>query len=382
VAPNDTLPEEREDMIAAARAAASWARARRATWTSAPLPAVAAKGRRGRARAEAPAAAPPIETILRQAPEPPPLPPPLPPLVVPPPIATPAASAPRRDEGPSAAARAAEAARAIGGPLLEWLPRIAAVAAVGGAVVYGGPYLWSKIPKRPAPAPAAAKPAAAPAPAAARPAAAPAAKRRATGTLAVTSTPSGAQVFVDGKSRGVTPLTIADLATGRHAVELKSDAGTVQRTITIAADQTAQMDESIYSGWLAVRAPFDVVLSEGNRALTLDDRNQVMLPPGPHQVRVINKALAYDAVHQVELKPGEGTNLTITPPPSSLTLTASEPVGVWLDGEKLGDTPLNAVPVAIGTHDLLVRRAAGGERKLTIIVTANPFALHIDFTRQ
>jgi len=108
----------------------------------------------------------------------------------------------------------------------------------------------------------------------------------------------------------------------------------------------------------------------------------VMLPPGPHQVRVVNKALAYDAVHQVELKPGEATNLTITPAPSSLTLTSSEPVAVWLDGERIGETPLNGVPVRIGTHDLLVRRAAGGERKLTIIVTANPFALHIDFTRQ
>ena len=376
VAPNDSLAEEREDVIAAARAVASWARARRATWTSAPLPAVARGKRRG-GRAEA--AAPPIEELLRSAPEPPPLPPPH----IPPPIAAPAASVPRGDEGPSWGARAAEGARAIGGPFLEWLPRIAAVAAVGGAVVFGGPYLWSKIPKRlpSIPRPAAEKPAA-PAPAAKPAAAPPAGRRRATGSLAVTSTPSGAQVFVDGKSRGVTPLTIADLAAGRHAVELKSDAGTVQRTITIAGDQTAQMDESIYSGWLAVRAPFDVVLSEGNRALTLDDRNQVMLPPGPHQVRVINKALAYDAVHQVELKPGEGTNLTITPPPSSLTLTSSEPVGVWLDGEKVGDTPLNAVPVAIGTHDLLVRRASGGERKLTIIVTANPFALHIDFTRQ
>jgi hypothetical protein len=224
------------------------------------------------------------------------------------------------------------------------------------------------------------QPAAAPAAAAARPAA-PAAKRRPTGGLEVKSTPPGAQVFVDGKARGVTPLTLADLPAGRHAIELKSDAGSVQRTVTIAAGENAQVDESIYSGWLAVHSPFDVVVSEGNRALTLDDRSQVMLPPGHHQVRVVNRALAYDVVHQVDLKPGEGTNLTITPPPSSLTLTSSEPVTVWLDGERLGDTPLTAVPVAIGTHDLLVRRAAGGERKLTITVTANPFALHIDFSR-
>ena len=170
-------------------------------------------------------------------------------------------------------------------------------------------------------------------------------------------------------------------AVGKHAVELRSNGGTIQRTVTVAAGETAEIDESIFSGWLAVHSPFDVVINEGNRALTLDDRSQVMLPPGRHQLRVVNKPLAYDAAHQVELKPGEVTHLTITPAPSSLTLTASETVTAWLDGERLGDTPLNAVPVALGTHELLVRRAAGGERRLTITITANPFALHIDFSR-
>ena len=110
----------------------------------------------------------------------------------------------------------------------------------------------------------------------------------------------------------MTPLTLADLAAGRHTVELKSSAGTVERTVTIAANQTAQLEESIFSGWLAVHSPFDVVISEGNRALTLDDRNQVMLPPGRRQVRVVNRAPAYDVVHPVNLKPGDTTHLTVT----------------------------------------------------------------------
>jgi hypothetical protein len=265
--------------------------------------------------------------------------------------------------------------------VLPWLPRIAAVLALGAAVVIGGPYVWNMVanrPKKPAPV---AQPHPQPATAAARPQA-PAAKRRATGGLEVTTTPPGAQVIVDGKPRGVAPLTLTDLAAGRHTVELKSSAGTVEKTVTIAADQTAQIEESIFSGWLAVHSPFDVVISEGNRALTLDDRNQVMLPPGRHQVRVVNRALAYDVVHPVDLRPGDTTHLTVTPAPSTLTLTASETVGVWIDGEKVGDTPLTAVPATLGTHDLLVRRANGGERRLTITVTANPFALHLDFSRQ
>jgi hypothetical protein len=106
-----------------------------------------------------------------------------------------------------------------------------------------------------------------------------------------------------------------------------------------------------------------------------------MLPPGPHLVRLVNRTLAYDAVHQVELKPGETTNLIVKPPPSSLTVTATEPLEVWLDGVRVGETPLNGVPAALGTHEIVVRRAAGGERRITITVTVNPFTLHVDFSK-
>jgi hypothetical protein len=296
---------------------------------------------------------------------------------LPPPTPTAAPSAPVR-KGPSAGTRV------FNESVLPWLPRVAAVLALGATVVVGGRYAWNLVANRaarPAPATPQPPPHAPPAATAARPQA-PGARRRATGGLEITTTPPGAQVVVDGKPRGVTPLTLADLAAGRHTVELRSSAGTVERTVTIAADQTAQIEESIFSGWLAVHSPFDVAISEGNRALTLDDRNQVMLPPGRHQVRVVSRALAYDVVHPVDLKPGDTTHLTVNPAPSTLTLTASETVGVWLDGEKVGETPLTAVPATLGTHDLLVRRANGGERRLTITVTANPFALHIDFSRQ
>jgi len=67
--------------------------------------------------------------------------------------------------------------------------------------------------------------------------------------LARDTTPSAAQVLVDGKARGVSPITLSDLSAGSHEVELKSSAGTVRRTVTIAANETAALDESIFAGW-------------------------------------------------------------------------------------------------------------------------------------
>ena len=203
--------------------------------------------------------------------------------------------------------------------------------------------------------------------------------RRPMGTLTVTSNPAGAQVQVDGKPRGVTPLTLKDIAPGRHEVLLKSSEGTVRRSITIAANQTETVDEQIFSGWVTVYSPFEVTVAEGRRVLRPDERNQVMLPPGVHELRLINKTLAYETVMQVDVKPGEGTNVRLTPPPSSLTVTASEPADVLVDGVRAGQTPLNAFSVPLGTHEIIVRRANGAEKRYTATIGVKPYTINADF---
>src|SRR5262249_13999940 len=199
------------------------------------------------------------------------------------------------------------------------------------------------------------------------------------GALKVESTPSGAQVTLDGKARGVTPLTLNDVAPGKHEVVLKSDAGTVRRTVTVAANQTESLDEQIFSGWVTVYSPFEVTVAEGSRVLRADDRNSVMLPPGTHELRLANKALAYEAVLRVDVKPGEGTPVRLTPPPSSLTVTAPEPAEVLVDGVRAGDTPLNGFSIALGTHDVTVRRGNGSGKRYTITVGVKPYTLNADF---
>jgi hypothetical protein len=128
-----------------------------------------------------------------------------------------------------------------------------------------------------------------------------------------------------------------------------------------------------------VYAPFEVVIVEGGRVLQPDGRNQIMLPPGIHELRLANRTLAYEAVQRVEVKPGEGTTLRLTPPSSTLTVMASEAAEVWLDGARVGETPLNAAPVPLGTHEVVVKREAGGERRFTVTIGTNPFTLDVDF---
>ena len=63
-----------------------------------------------------------------------------------------------------------------------------------------------------------------------------------TGTLTVTSNPTGAQVLVDRESKGTTPTTVT-LSAGTHSVELRGIGE--PRTMTVAVTAGAQLSQYI-----------------------------------------------------------------------------------------------------------------------------------------
>ena len=203
---------------------------------------------------------------------------------------------------------------------------------------------------------------------------------RVTGKLRVESDPPGANVLVDGKPRGVTPLNVDDLVVGKHTVDVSLSGNTVHESVDVKAAKTATVRTSIYQGWLALFSPIDVKVAADGRPLTLDDQGRVMLPSGAHQLTVQNRALGYTETRTVEIKPGDTTPFSIVVPKTSLSVTTSSPAEVWVDGEPAGPTPVSNFPVDIGTREVLVRAADQGERRATVTATVNPVSVAIDFT--
>ena len=119
------MPDEPANLIAAACAAASWARARRATWTALPLTAHTMP-REDLTLTEDLNLTEAIS--LTSAPG---LPAPSPPFLS------------SLDTGPSVAARAADLMRSVGARVKRWLPLVLAVTALLGAGVAGGRYVWT-----------------------------------------------------------------------------------------------------------------------------------------------------------------------------------------------------------------------------------------------
>jgi hypothetical protein len=365
-----------DELRSAAHAAASWVRARRAHWTMAPVASAAAPAfdrpvfdppafdapAFDAPAFDAPAFdAPAFDAPVFEAPvfdRPVPTPPVFAPKAPAPSLPPPSPAAPaRRPVTLDPATR-------------RWLTRGAMAAALVAIAFVAGPRLWLALPAVSAP----------PARTERAPVKPPAAiAKKPVGIMHVTSTPPGARVLVDGKSRGVTPADVTDLTPGRHELVLQSEAGSVTRTVTVAANTTTAIEEAIFSGFVTVFAPFDVTISEGGRVFRADDHQQIMLAPGAHELRVSNRSLGYDAVRRIVVKPGETTSLQLTPDPSTLTVTASAPAEVWVDGTRVGDTPLTAAPIPLGIHELVVKRAGGGEKRFTVTIGTKPFVLAVDF---
>jgi hypothetical protein len=375
VAPHEESADHRAKVVAAGHATASWIRARRATWATDPLPLPrSARQDVSRQAVAVPAPPPPTEpsvpistriaaasTAASEA---------LGTLKAPLDRARAVSSEATGQALRASADRARDFAESGRDALVRWAPRLfAALALVGiavAAVVYGPPLLKT-ITERTRSAPTATAPAATP--------------HRTTGGLKIESTPPGARILVDGTDRGNTPIELDDLAPGKHVVVLESNVGTVQRTVTVTAGLVAEVNESIFAGFLTIYSPFEVSITEGARAFRADDRGEIMLPAGHHELKLSNRALGFEETRSVDLTPGQRMTLSVTPPQSTISVTATEAAEVWLDNFKLGDTPLTDAPAALGTHDLIVRRAAGGERRFTITVTVKPFSMFVDFSR-
>jgi hypothetical protein len=208
-----------------------------------------------------------------------------------------------------------------------------------------------------------------------------------TGQLAVQSDPAGAKVMVDGTDRGIAPVTISDLSPGEHRVELQADGVTAKHTVIVQAGGTASLVVPIgatsqggpVSGWVAVRAPFAMEIREQGRLLGSTEADRVMMAAGRHELEFVNESLGYRSTRVVQVTPGKVASVALDLPQGVVNLNASPWAEVWIDGKRVGDTPIGNLAVPIGPHDILFKHPQLGEKHHSISVTLGaPVRLSVD----
>jgi hypothetical protein len=206
-----------------------------------------------------------------------------------------------------------------------------------------------------------------------------------TGVLDITSEPTGATVTVDDVHRGRTPLVLKGLRPGTHTVAITAGSATIRRTVAVGAGGTATVMASLPAarpdvGWVSFDMPFEAEVLQRGRVLGTTASARIALPPGAHDLEVRNRGLGYSETIGVQVVAGQTVRPTVNAPTGLVYINALPWAEVLIDGESVGTTPLANLPVAIGTHTIVLRHPTLGERRQTInVVGGTPLRLGMTF---
>jgi hypothetical protein len=125
----------------------------------------------------------------------------------------------------------------------------------------------------------------------------------------------------------------------------------------------------VAKGTLVVVAPFQVDVSEKGQALGRGDAGGVSLEVGTHTLDLVNAELGFRTSQTVSVRAGQTVSVQPTVPRGTANLNATPWAEVYIDGERVGETPLGNVSLAIGPHRVEFRHPQLGGQMRTLVVT-------------
>ncbi len=197
-----------------------------------------------------------------------------------------------------------------------------------------------------------------------------------TGSISISSHPGGANIFVDGKTQGITPAILGGILPGTHTIKLTLPGyydwlGTVTVTAGITTPVSATL--TLITGSISISS------HPGEANIFVDGKTQGITPatlggifPGTHTIKLTLPGY-YDWLGTVTVTAG-----TTTPVLATLTLitgsisVSSNPVGanIFVDGKTQGITPATLGGILPGAHTIKLTLSGYYDWLGTVTVTA------------
>jgi hypothetical protein len=163
-----------------------------------------------------------------------------------------------------------------------------------------------------------------------------------------------------------------------HEVSVEAGA-----TASLVVPMSSTPQGAPVSGWIAVSAPAEVQVYEDTRLLGTSRSDRIMVSAGRHELQIVNEALDFRTSRTVTVSPGQVSPLRLDWPKGSMALNAQPWADVWVDGERVGETPIGNVAVPIGPHEVVFRHPQLGEQVVRTTVTAGqPTRVSVDMRKR
>ena len=214
------------------------------------------------------------------------------------------------------------------------------------------------------------------------------------GGLHVQTEPARLQVIVDGVSRGLSPIRLDDVQPGSHEISVRTAAGVLKRVASVQPHEIASLiivapaaappePGVVTAGWLSVSSPITLELREGGKLIGTSESSSLMLPSGDHDIEFQNKALGFTTRRTIRVPAGKTAQPNIDPPKGVVSINALPWAEVWIDGERIGETPIGNLSWPIGSHEVVFKHPQFGERRETVVIGARiPARLGVDLRKK
>ena len=125
-----------------------------------------------------------------------------------------------------------------------------------------------------------------------------------------------------------------------------------------------------------------IEILERGRVIGASWNGGVRLPPGRHDLRLVNRTSPIDVEQSLDIAAGGTTSVVVEFLPGSVEINAVPSASVRVDGKAIGRTPVVDLQLSGGPHEVLFSHPRLGERRMTINVMAGkPLKLSTDLRR-
>jgi hypothetical protein len=122
---------------------------------------------------------------------------------------------------------------------------------------------------------------------------------------------------------------------------------------------------------LSVQAPLRLQIQEAGRLLGTTETDRLMLPVGEHQLTFSDEQSGFRVARAVRIAAGETANVALQIPRAPVNVNAIPWAEVWVDNERVGETPIGNYMLPLGSHQVELRHPQLGTKRMTMSVSLN-----------
>jgi hypothetical protein len=179
----------------------------------------------------------------------------------------------------------------------------------------------------------------------------------------------------DGKHRAADSSSKRNAVRSREATNRQSPAAAKQSQAPVTRDVekpappvAPEPRPGVEAGWIAMRSSVELDVFEDGTLVGTTRSPRLMLSEGTHVLEWVNETLGYRDSQSFTIAAGKVTTFTVPLPTGIVQVNAVPWAEVWIDGKRVGETPIGDLSIAIGSHEVIFRHPELGEKTVSAVV--------------